>query len=300
MDNDRRTDKIETTCVLRITEGIDKGKTFHLQCSEQYTIGRAQDCEINIGEADKSASRRHALLTVEKDSVVLENLSRTNPTIVDGKGIDKVTLSSGGQFQVGSTIFAVEGYDDGSKAHKYRLRPLAIAAGLVLILVASIVIFTRESTPPEKAKPPIVLSEEERHEKSEIAVPDPKQVTFDQPGSDEATTMPTFSKEEANEHFRKGMFFYDAGKLRRAIDEWDHALVLDRTHPYAKNWLLRAEDEFEGLINKHYQRALVSKKYMRYGEAIKELRIVIELSRNKDDERYKNSIKLLQELEGRQ
>ena len=298
MDNDKRKRKIPSICVLKITEGIDKGKIFHLHCSQQYTIGRAKDCEIIIDQADRNASRRHALLTVEKDNVMLENLSQTNPTIVNGKKIHKIRLKKGGQFQVGSTLFELEGHDNnGSRAHKYRLKPLTIAAGLILMLAAGVMIVTRQSTPPENAKPPVTLPEGKHDEKSESAASDSKEFTFDQPASDEAVTI--FRREEANEHFRQGMFFYNADRLKKAIDEWDRALVLDRTHPYAKKWLLRAEDELEGLISKHYQRALISKKYMRYNQAINEFRIVIELSRNKEDERYANSLKQLQELEGR-
>ena len=74
---------------------------------------------------------------------------------------------------------------------------------------------------------------------------------------------------------------------------------MDSSHLNAKKWLLRAEDELETLLNNHYQRALLHRKYMQYGKAINEFRIVVELSRSKDDERYQNSVKQLKELERR-
>lgn len=300
MDSDRAEDRMEGVCVLRITEGIGRGKTFHLQCSRQYTIGRAKECEITIGEEDRNASRRHALLTVEKGRVFLKNLSKTNPTIVDGKGVDKVDLGNGSQFQVGNTVFTVEGRDEAaSKMRKYLSKPVAIAGGLVLISVAVIMLFMGESTPPENAKPPIALEEGEVEKPSEGPIFPEKGSVPRQGLPEEPISIPSGDKEKANEHFRKGMFFYDAAKLGKAIDEWDQTLVLNRNHAHARKWLLRAEDELEDMINEHYQSALVNKKYMRYAEAIRDFRIVVELSRNKGDERYINSAKQLEELEGR-
>ena len=103
-------------------------------------------------------------------------------------------------------------------------------------------------------------------------------------------------KRKADEHFRKGIFFYDTGKLKKAIDEWECALVLDHSNLHAKKWLLRAEEELDTLIDKHYRRALTNSKYMRYSEAISDFRIVIELSRNINDERFVHAKTKLREL----
>jgi pSer/pThr/pTyr-binding forkhead associated (FHA) protein len=78
MNEDNRIDRASSIGLLKIVTGINRGKSFPLYASKEYIIGRAQDCEIIIDGEDKKASRRHALLRVEKDRFVLENLSKTN------------------------------------------------------------------------------------------------------------------------------------------------------------------------------------------------------------------------------
>jgi len=298
MDNDKGKFKTPPLYILKIIEGIDKGKRFILYGSKKYTVGRAKDCEIIIDHKDKTASRRHAIMTVEKSKVILENLSETNPTILNHKKIKKITIIKGDQFQVGSTVLELEGYNDGVHAsHKSSSKSFRIAACLVLIIAVASLIYITKYSPSNTSKNSIDIKEEERKGQSEIAVSAHKEHTIDQPNLEKVVDVPIADKKRANEHFRKGIFFYDAGKLKKAIDEWDRAILLDQTHPHAKKWLIRAEDEIDKLVKKHYQRALINSKYMRYNEAINEFRIVIELSRNKYDESYLNSMKKLKELE---
>ena len=305
MDDDATRYNITSTWILKIVGGPDKGKIFHLYLSRKYTIGRSEDCDITIDSTDKRASRRHTLLTVEKDRFTLENLSQTNPTIIDGKRVDKISLKKSVQFQVGSTVFEIEGQGDKVRVPaKDRLKLLAIAAGVILVLAVTLMIFARKPAPPENNRSPAAsestadLKEQDHKKRPVFMTSERKPVTSDKADSKKFIKITTGNREKLNGHFRKGTFFYEAGRLKRAISEWDHALALDPTHIHAKIWLLRAEDELETLISKHYQSALISKKYMRYDKAKNEFIIVIELSKSKDDERYLNSVKQLKELEG--
>ena len=306
MDDDATKYKIPSAWVLKITEGFDKGKILPLYSQQQYTIGRASDCEIVIDKRDKRTSRRHALLTVEKRVLTIENLSKTNPIIIDGKKIVKISLKKGGQFQLGSTVFMIESYGDNERSlSSKRLKLMGIAAGIILIFIATLVIITKEPPsqkalePPEALKPSVGSRKLEHENKTANELSAHEEDTIDEPSSGKPANVRAADSEKTNAHFRKGIFFYDAGKLKKAIDEWDRVLIIDPAHLNAKKWLLRAEDELETLINKHYQRALLHSKYMQYGNAISEFRTVVELSRSKDDERYQNSVKQLKELEGR-
>ena len=74
------------------------------------------------------------------------------------------------------------------------------------------------------------------------------------------------------------------------------ALELNPADSILKKLLIKVEEELEQEIDRRYQNALLHKKYMRYSEAGEEFRIVIELIRQKDDERYINSMRQLKEL----
>ena len=64
-------------------------------------IGRSSDAAIQL--TDESVSRQHALLRITPDGDRLENLSRTNPTSVNGARVDKpVDLADGDLLRIGS------------------------------------------------------------------------------------------------------------------------------------------------------------------------------------------------------
>lgn len=66
----------------------------------EFTIGRGSKCQMIID--DPQVSRRHAILLVGTDSVVLQDLGSRNATVVNGvlaKG--KVTLIGGDRIQIG-------------------------------------------------------------------------------------------------------------------------------------------------------------------------------------------------------
>ena len=92
---------------LKIIKGYERGRTIPLDASREYTIGR-KDCDITIHQNDKRASRRHAILCVQKNKLVIENLSLTTGTLVNGKKVDKIRLQHDDYIAVGATLFAVE------------------------------------------------------------------------------------------------------------------------------------------------------------------------------------------------
>lgn len=64
-------------------------------------IGRSSEAAVQL--TDESVSRQHALLRITPDGDRLENLSRTNPTRVNGVRVDKaVDLADGDLLRIGS------------------------------------------------------------------------------------------------------------------------------------------------------------------------------------------------------
>jgi predicted component of type VI protein secretion system len=73
-----------------------------LELSEgQFAVGRNASCQLSLD--DPLVSRRHALLTVSEDSVLIEDLQSRNGVLVNGARIDgRVPLRAGDRILVGA------------------------------------------------------------------------------------------------------------------------------------------------------------------------------------------------------
>jgi pSer/pThr/pTyr-binding forkhead associated (FHA) protein len=74
--------------------------------SDVLVIGRASDADVRL--SDTGVSRRHAELRREGDDHVLVDLGSTNGTLVNGRPIERVRLSSGDRIEVGATVLLFE------------------------------------------------------------------------------------------------------------------------------------------------------------------------------------------------
>jgi hypothetical protein len=74
----------------------------------QFVIGRSPDCQLSLD--DPLVSRRHALLTVQPDSVTLEDLGSRNGVFVNGIKLAGVqTLAMGDKITIGTQEMWIEG-----------------------------------------------------------------------------------------------------------------------------------------------------------------------------------------------
>ncbi len=302
--NMRHADAPAGNAVFRLTvlQGGDRGKTIDLETNREYLVGRAEECDIRIDMSDKTVSRQHARLKIAGKGIAIINLSTTNPVLVKGKPVQKTTLNDKGQFRIGESLFGIEktGGSAASGSGK-RIPPLriALAAALVLICIFIFIFLMTGGNPPAPTNTDMTKSSLEQTPVPVI----PKTLPgIDMRDSGLPTTGLAISAEDmkkADQLFRQGMFFYDTGNLARAVDEWNQAVVLYPDHQDAQTWFLRGERELEEKIKTHYQNAMLYYKYMRYNDAAQEFRLVVELSRNKNSDQYINSMKLLNEIEGR-
>ena len=74
--------------------------------SDVLVIGRASDADVRL--SDTGVSRRHAELRREGDDHVLIDLGSTNGTLVNGRPIERVRLTSGDRIEVGATVLLFE------------------------------------------------------------------------------------------------------------------------------------------------------------------------------------------------
>lgn len=90
---------------LIVEEGVRKGLILSLDDGEEWVVGRDPD-ESRFSLEDPSVSRKHLVLRTSPDGIVLENLSLTNPTQVNGKNVEEpILLTQGDTVRVGGSLF---------------------------------------------------------------------------------------------------------------------------------------------------------------------------------------------------
>lgn len=89
---------------LEILNGGFEGMTYELT-AEEIVIGRNPATELTL--LDEGVSREHALVIFDEDapSFVIEDLSSTNGTKVNGKRVRSGPLGEGDEIQIGLTLF---------------------------------------------------------------------------------------------------------------------------------------------------------------------------------------------------
>jgi tetratricopeptide (TPR) repeat protein len=288
---------------LIVLEGPEKGKKIDLAPGRKYIVGRGEDCDIRIDAADKTVSRKHAALEASIRQVTIENLSAANPVLLKGKPIQKAALKDTGQFRIGATLYAVKKSGAPEAAAEKAggkstpsLRLVLIAVLAIMGLFFAFIILSGDDPPPVTETGMDMMTRPVSDE-----LPPPGTATFEtrREPKGPGLSVSAADRQKADEHFRKGMFFYDTGNIARAVAEWNRAVVLNPDHPDAQTWFLRAEKELAETVKTHYQNAMLHYKYMRYDDAAHEFRLVIELSRDKTSDQYINALKLLNEIQGR-
>lgn len=86
-------------------DGVLKGLILPLENGEEWTLGRDPDsCQIVI--EDPKASRQHAICKNTDDGIIIENLSQTNPVLVNQTPVSTPRLLQEGDLvRIGSTTF---------------------------------------------------------------------------------------------------------------------------------------------------------------------------------------------------
>lgn len=86
-------------------EGTSKGLIFLLENEKEWFLGRDPDlCSLLL--EDPKVSRQHALLLKSEDGIIIENLSHTNPILINDVIVSTPTLlKEGDLIKVGGTLF---------------------------------------------------------------------------------------------------------------------------------------------------------------------------------------------------
>ncbi|MBI4803705.1 MAG: FHA domain-containing protein [Desulfovibrio sp.] len=306
---------------LLVKEGPGQGRMFLLLDGET-TIGRAPENTIVLDPGDVKASRRHALIRVEAGLVSVEDLGSKNGTLLDGKAVTKAPLAPGAELCVGETVFVLShagqeehGAEDGepskgvSKPGRRKVLYVAVAVLAVGALFLAIMGGGKEGGEAKKqgATGQAQQTQTSQAQPGEVLPPQApaaiqgKTIQSQTADGQAPQTQPGIQSqtEQSMESMRLGQFYYNSGKLKKAVEQWREAVRQDPGNAQASKLLVRAEGELDQLVDKHYRQALLALRYQRTEEAKAELRQVVENSPNPDDERTRDSLKKLDELGGR-
>jgi pSer/pThr/pTyr-binding forkhead associated (FHA) protein len=97
-------------------------------------IGRAPECELHL--ADRKVSRRHAILVLGRDSLIVQDDDSLNGTWVNDRRIlDPVVARGGDRIRVGGSEFVVRESDDDADEDPERAAPGAGFEGSLTVPV---------------------------------------------------------------------------------------------------------------------------------------------------------------------
>lgn len=108
---------------LIIHSGKYQGRKLLINDGE-VVIGRDNDCNIRLASSD--VSRKHCMVKIENEVIVVEDLNSQNGTYVNDLLIQKKTELEPGDFlRVGPMVFRVPGEKKVDSKHSFNLRPSA-------------------------------------------------------------------------------------------------------------------------------------------------------------------------------
>ena len=96
--------------VLRVIDGIDKGREHHASSAAEVTVGSAESNTLVL--TDPTVSRHHFVLQVGPEGIVLRDLDSTNGTTVGGFRVGSAWLKPGAIITLGMTTLRFEELGD--------------------------------------------------------------------------------------------------------------------------------------------------------------------------------------------
>lgn len=106
---------------LRFVSGRYQGGEFALHPGKEIVLGRSS--EVDMVLVEDMVSRRHARIHWVADEPVIEDLSSTNGTFVNGERIERRTLREGDRVLVGTSIFRIVSSDAPPVPEPWQLPP---------------------------------------------------------------------------------------------------------------------------------------------------------------------------------
>lgn len=111
---------------MRFISGKYQGGEFPLPTNSEIIVGRSSDLDMVLVE--DMVSRRHAKISLNGDTVAIQDLGSTNGTFVNGERVERMTLTEGDRVLIGTSIIKLvttEGAPSTQSQPKKRLEEVA-------------------------------------------------------------------------------------------------------------------------------------------------------------------------------
>ena len=278
-------------------KSFDLKNYFFLFSNKEYIIGRDEGSDIPLNNDDYVSKINSKIYFSETDeNLFIKNYSKTNGTIVNGKKIEKIKLQKGDIIKVGSTEFLVR---------QLNVAMLKTSILLFILIVLAINIWKYNSLKSLQNKTQAqtnsivfkqqvkdIISNVDRNNsslmKKEFIAKPISELNKDSQLSSYLEMANIFYK---NEHYEKAIIYY-----KKAKEYCEKKLIVDSIVLNIEPNLKTAIKKNNERIRYYYNKSLKCKKYKKFKDEEFNLKIVIELSVDKNNDYYNNSIIRLKEL----
>ena len=170
-------DTVVGEVVLRFLEGENEGVEIRVTPPRQLTMGRSEECDIFLGE--KKISRKHCLLIVSSDAVLLRDLQSTNGTFLNAKKVNESAVESDDKIRVGTSVIQVSIHAE--KAITSSIEPEVEALQPPKELVVPAAEFLSEAAKGAEHESSGIFSVEEEESQAEEAFEEPPEFLAPEP-----------------------------------------------------------------------------------------------------------------------
>ncbi len=302
--------------VLEQISGGEKGRLYELSRG-RVSIGRGSENDIVV--ASDGVSRNHALIEITREGqyLIRDNGSK-NGIQVNGSAVRSAILQTGDVIRVGTLVFR---FNEGGEGMALEAPPVegaesdylpeaappaakpagvnkrVLIYGAALLILGYVFLFNDSNESEKKAggdgetskkeerlkitEAPELVGEREKGKVSGLEDPTLKTAEQDIEKLDWANTP----LKEAELYFRRGLRDYGNQSYSRAMENFEAALSLNRTHPLAQIYLARTKSEAEQAAKKEMEVAVKYFDSLQYQRSIYHFQAVIHLLSHRPGEK---------------
>ncbi len=243
--------------ILIINSGSRAGTIFLLKGST-VTIGRASENNIALMD-DLKCSRKHAVLHITSQGVLIKSLAEKNLVIVNQKPCVEEMLQEKSILVIGSTefIFETREINRGPAAPRIARNPGAsVTISKRFYIYGIIALVVTWLLWPSATKPKISMIRNQEQIDADIAEAEQLKELAQKEMSKVRDN--SVSYQQAQETYIKGFRDYKKGQYERALEQFQACLSLSPQHGLCNRYLRLSQRKFNELIQ---QQMILGRKY---------------------------------------
>lgn len=282
---------------LMCLTGKNKGQAYILK-GNRAVLGRGENVDIKV--YDIKSSREHAEITKVGVDYILTDLGSQNGVYVNESLAKQVKLHDGDRVVIGQTVYKFGKIEVKENINIARREEVKTATSkknqtkkkgasplLILVILAGVFVMLYDSP-----KETIVTESRKRAKVKDISDDFVSALRKREIEEDQKI------KKKLNSIFQRGLREYREENYFRALNEFNLALILNPKDPLAEFYLRKTKNELDNVIADYFVKGKRDEDALKYQSAIVTYCAVIRLLGNyPDDERYKNAVKQINELE---